>query len=187
MASTSTNKQPLLVDRPLWNSVDLSERLVAETSNGIDLNGANSCAVVVDCSKTDGAMLDDVYSISRDVDEVIVDGENVSNYEIYLYISGATDVLRPAEAYFVGGWESDIQASGIKNFANMPKILRPTPKVGSVENETDTDGGFGRVIGTYYRALYIPKGRVLWAGAKKRTADDDGKRAPLIIVQGGYF
>ena len=41
MASTSTNKQPLLGDRPFCLTKDLKERFVADDSNGIDV-GANS-------------------------------------------------------------------------------------------------------------------------------------------------
>ena len=182
MASTSTNKQPLLVDRPLFASVDLSERVISETSNGIDIAGSNSAILVVDCTKNDGAILDDIFSISRDVDEVQdSEGNTVIGYEVYLYMSRANDFLRNNEAYYVGGFISSDNPAGIEQFGDSPEILRPVPKVGSVNAEGQA------VIGTYYRALYVMKGMALWAAAKKRNADDDGNRAPILIAQGGYF
>ena len=182
MASTSTNKQPLLVDRPLFASVDLSERIVSETSNGIDIGGSNSAILVLDCTKNDGAVIDDIYSYSRDADEVDGGADGmVIGYEVFLYMSTASDFLRNNEAYFVGSFTSADAAAGTKQWEGFPRTLRPVPKVGSVNAEG------GEVIGTYFRCLYVPKGMALWAAAKKRNADDDGNRAPLLLVQGGFY
>ena len=180
MASTSTNKQPLLVDRPLFASVDLSERIVSETSNGIDIGGSNSAIILVDCTKNDGAVIDDIYSYSRDATEVDdPDGNKVIGYEVFLYMSVASDFLRNNEAYFVGSFTSADAAAGTKQWEGFPRTLRPVPKVGSTDDEN--------VIGTYFRCLFIPRGMALWAAAKKRNAADDGNRAPLLLVQGGFF
>lgn len=179
MASTSTNKQPLLVDRPLRVAVDLSERTVEGTSNGIDIGGANSAALVIDCTQNDGAIIDDIISTSRDLPAQLSLG-----YEIYMWLSVANDYLRNNQAYFIGGFSSGASPTEIERFGGNCNILRPVPKVGSVNQEGDP------VEGTYYTALYVPKGMALWAAIKLQTdvwADDDGNRAPLLHVQGGYF
>ena len=77
MASTSTNKQPLLVDRPLHAAVDLSERTISDTSNGVDIGGSNSAILVVDCTQNDGAIIDSIYSISRDIQSPITNAYKV--------------------------------------------------------------------------------------------------------------
>jgi len=174
MASTSTNKQPLLVDRPLHVAVDLSERTVSENSNGVDIGGSNSAILVVDCTQNDGAIIDSVYSFSRDIQSPIT-----QPYEIYLYLSTANDYLRNNQAYYVGGFISSADTLGVEEFDDASLILRPTPKVGSTSSD--------QVIGTYYRATYVPKGMALWAAAKKQSVDDTANRAPLLHAQGGYF
>ena len=54
MAATSTNKQPLLVDRVLHYVVDLNTSQVA----GIDVAGTNTALLVVDGTSSDGAIID---------------------------------------------------------------------------------------------------------------------------------
>ena len=63
MASTSTNKQPLLIDRPLHKLMNMSQQ---KTGNAGYWLSNNSCDVLVDCTQNDGAFLEDIYLISRD-------------------------------------------------------------------------------------------------------------------------
>jgi hypothetical protein len=53
------------------------------------------------------------------------------------------------------------------------------PGVGS------TDSGI--VIGTQFQALYIPKGKALWAAVKKQSANDTATEAPLLGAHGGFY
>ena len=174
MASTSTNKQPLLVDRPLHVAVDLSERTISETSNGVDIGGSNSAILVIDCTTNDGAVLDDIYTISRDIEAPIT-----TPYDTFLYLSTANDYLRNNQAFVLGTWRSEELAMNMISWGNAPEILRPVPKVGSTSSSD--------VVGTNYRALYVPKGMALWAAVKKQNANDTANRAPILHVQGGYF
>jgi hypothetical protein len=176
MASTSTNKQPLLVDRPLHVIADLSERTIADDSNGVDIGGSNSAALIIDCTQNDGAIIDTIYSISRDIQAPIT-----NPYEVFIYLSTANDYLRNNQAFVLGNFRSSVDTMGIVRWAQGPEILRPTPKVGSVNAADDP------VDGTYYRGLYIPKGMALWAAVKKQSVSDTGNRAPLLHAQGGYF
>ena len=61
MASTSTNKQPLLVDRVLHYVVNLDTAI----NNGLDIVGTNTAALIVDATGSDGAILEDIYLIPR--------------------------------------------------------------------------------------------------------------------------
>jgi len=51
----------------------------------------------------------------------------------------------------------------------MPKILAPMPQVGTEQN---------------FRALYIPKGKALWAARQSAVVINDG---PLLGCQGGWY
>ena len=183
MASTSTNKQPLLGDRPLHITKDLRDKFVLSTSNGLE-PGGNSALLIVNCTSNDGALIDSAAGIARPTSQ---------GYEIFMYLSPASDALRPDEAEFVGNWvvteydeATDTEITPVKaltraEYADFPELLRPTAKLGSV------NGAGQKVEPTYYRGLYIPKGKNLWAACKQKSSSDSTAEAPFIQVQGVYF
>ena len=156
MAATSTNKQPLLVDRVLHYVVDLKSALVTS----IDVGGTNTAALIVDSTQQDGAIIEDIYSISRDT----------IPYGIALYLSSAPDYLRPNEGVFIGIFQSGTLYGEVTSWGSMPRILAPMPQTG-----TDVQ---------QFRALYIPKGKALWAAMIGDKTEDNG---PLLGCQGGWY
>ena len=61
MAATSTNKQPLLVDHVLHYVVNLDTSI----NDGMDIVGTNTAALIIDGTNSDGAIVEDIYTISR--------------------------------------------------------------------------------------------------------------------------
>ena len=157
MASTSTNKQPLLIDRVLHYAVDLNQALVSD----IDVAGTNTAALIVDAATSDGAIIEDIYAISR----------STTAYYINLYMSSAVDYLRPNEGIFIGSFQSQVLRGQTSHWEFAPKILAPTPEIGP---ETETQ----------FRALYLPRGKALWAAVQSNTTLTDG---PILGAQGGWY
>ena len=155
MAATSTNKQPLLVDRVLHYVVNLDTAAVG----AIDVAGTNTALLIVDGTTQDGAIIEDIYSIAR--------GTEAST--INLYLSSSSDYLRPNEGVLVGQFESGITIGAVTSWTTMPKILAPMAQTGNDPQ---------------FRALYIPKGRALWAARQSNTISTDG---PLLGCQGGWY
>jgi len=155
MAATSTNKQPLLVDRVLHNVVDLNAAAVG----AINVIGTNTAALIVDATQSDGCILEDIYCISRSTAPQIIN----------LYLSTSFDYLRPNEGVFIGQLTSATKEAEVTHLETMPRVLAPMPHTG-------TEGQF--------RALYIPKGKTLWAGRQDIAIVNDG---PLLGVQGGWY
>ena len=116
MATTATNKQPLLVDRVLHNVIE-SNTLTSGSDTSLDILGTNQSAVLVDCSGTDGAIVEELYTIART--------ETSTAYTVLFYLSTAVDYLRPGEGVYIGQVESDTINGGVKNLLTMPKILAP--------------------------------------------------------------
>ena len=178
MASTSTNKQPLLVDRPLHEIVDLIGATV-EANSVVDIGGSNGAELLVDCTTNDGAILSEIYAVARE------DSSVSTPYIVNMYLSNANDFLRPSQAFFVGTFLAGVNGStapleGYRSFyGDMPYILGPVPQVGSTDS---TD-----VIGTQFRAMYIPKGRALWVAVQKKSTGDTAAHAPLVGATGGYY
>jgi len=162
MATTATNKQPLLVDRVLHN-VLASNLLTSGSATSLNIEGTNESAVLVDGSSNDGAIVEDLYVISRTASS--------TQYKVLFYLSSSTDYLRPSEAYYIGQVESSATGGEVTSSAALPRILAPMPHTGDESQ---------------FRALYIPKGRVLWCTLQSagplNTSD-----GPIIGAQGGYF
>jgi len=155
MAATSTNKQPLLVDHVLHYVVNLDTAI----NDGMDIVGSNTAKLLVDGTTSDGAIIEDIYAISR----------GTSAYIVNLYISSARDYLRPNESMFVGTLTTATTKGNIVRWEEMPKCLVPVPQVGSE---------------SFNRAFYLPKGSVLWAARESSANVTDG---PLLGCQGGWF
>jgi len=155
MASTSTNKQPLLVDHVFHELVDLNTAAAA----AIDVAGTNTALVVMDATTSDGGIIEDIYAISR----------GATLHTINLYISRSNDYLRPGEGLFIGQFDAATTAGEVTRWEEMPKILAPVPAVGS---------------DAQLRALYVPKGKVLWAARQSTTSATDG---PILGAQGGWY
>ena len=155
MASTATNKQPLLVDRVLHNVIDMNQAAVGS----ITVIGTNTAALLVDGTRSDGCVLEDIYCISR----------STAPHVINLYLSTAFDYLRPNEAVFVGQLTSSTTIAEVTHLETMPRVLAPVPQNGDKP---------------YNQAFYIPKGRALWAGREDIAVVNDG---PLLGAQGGWY
>jgi len=166
MASTSTNKQPMLIDRVLHTVVDLAGHTINKNA-GIEIGGTNTAELVVDSTTGDGCILEDIYCYSRGTD-----------YQIQMYLSSAADYLRPQQGIFVGSFSCGATAQGRVSWDSAPKILAPVP------NTTIDDASAGI---PQFNALYIPKGRALWAAVIEASDGDPANDAPLLGVQGGWY
>jgi len=145
MASTSTNKQPLLVDRLLHYVVNLDTSI----NDGMDIVGTNTATLLIDGTTADGALIEDIYAIAR----------GTNGYKVNLYISSARDYLRPNEAMFIGTLTSATTKGNVVHWEEMPRSLSPVPQVGS---------------NPYNQALYVPKGSALWAARESSANVTDG-------------
>ena len=155
MAATSTNKQPLLVDRVMHSVIDLNTAAVAS----INVAGTNTALLLVDGSQSDGCIIEDIYAISRGTVESTIN----------LYMSSAFDYLRPNEGIFIGSFKSATTAGSVTRWTEMPKILAPMPQTGTEQQ---------------FRALYLPKGKSVWAARQDTNTVNDG---PLLGAQGGWY
>ena len=155
MAATSTNKQPLLVDRVLHYVVNLDTAAVS----AIDVAGTNTALLLIDGTTSDGAIIEDIYSIAR----------GTTKSTINLYLSSSSDYLRPNEGVLIGQFDSATTIGEVTSWTSMPKVLAPMPHTGSESQ---------------FRALYIPKGKALWAARQANTIATDG---PLLGCQGGWY
>ena len=161
MATTATNKQPLLIDRVFHNVVE-GNTLSSGSDTSLDILGTNSSVVLVDCTSNDGGIVEDLYSIARTTGS--------TTYKVLFYLSSSVDYLRPGEGVYVGSVESSDTLDTVTN-AVLPSILAPVARVGDVPQ---------------LQALYVPKGKALWATLQLPGAINTAD-TPIIGAQGGYY
>jgi len=162
MATTATNKQPLLVDRVFHNAVP-GNTLTSGSDTSLDIEGTNQSAVLVDCTANDGGIVEDLYVIART--------STSTQYTVLFYLSSSTDYLRPSEAIYLGKVESAGTAGVLTSSTELPKILAPMPHTGTAAN---------------FNALYVPRGKTLWVTIQSVSAVNTSD-APIIGAQGGFY
>lgn len=170
MASTSTNKQPLLIDRPLMRVVRLDNTNMP--ANVLDPGTATNAALIVDCTANDGALLESIELIQRapnDTTEIRL-YLSTSNLALGVGLSGAASDSQYLRSAAFG---ANQPIGAVVEFV-LPRLLFPVP-----------DGG-GNTSGAplQYRGLKIEKGRALWAAANNTTPSFT---VPQIAVQGGWY
>ena len=170
MSSSSTNKTPLLMDRPLL----AVRRLDATTSpvSTIDPGSSSSGVLLADCTSNDGALIEDVWLIQR------VDG-NTTAVNLYLstnaLILGSVTLDGSAGAWFIGRAQfAGGQPVGAVQPFTLPRLLAPVPHAG--------DSSAAAV--PQFRGLRLAKGLALWAAVESTSVVPN---APEIAVQGGYY
>ncbi len=158
MASTSSNKQPLLVDSVLHEVFDLNGKYVT----GLDIAGTNDATLILNAVGTDGAILEDIYTIAR----------STTPYTVHMYLSSSSDYLRPNDGIFIGELASATTVAIVTEWNFAPTILAPVPNLGS---------------DAYFRALYVPKGKCLWAALLNTNPSVPITDGPIFGVQGGWY
>jgi hypothetical protein len=157
MASTSTNKQPLLVDHVFHYLCDTNNAVVSS----LDVSGTNSAKVVIDSTTADGAVVEAIYLISR----------GTTAHVVNFYLSTAADFLRPTQGLFLGSLTAQTTAKLRTDYSAFPNVLAPLPSAGS-----------NAQVG----ALYVPKGYALWV-ARENTNSAAVSDGPIFGVQGGWY
>ena len=174
MASTSTNKQPLLIDR-VFNEAVQTDGLVSGNTNAAtgtnivyDISGSNASKVLVNCLTNDGGIVEDMYAISRGAVK-----------KALFYLSSASDYLRAEQAVYVGSITTTASVGDYANVSALPRILAPVPQQGNTT---------GLVDGSPLRnqALYIPTGKALWVTIWGISGQNNTS-CPIVGAQGGLY
>ena len=95
-------------------------------------------------------------------------------------MSSSNDFLRTGQGVYIGQFSTRPEGSNTSNtvagekatYRSKPEILAPVPHVGT------SPVNF---------AIYVPKGKAIWAAIEAENGTDQGLNGPLIGLQGGWF
>ena len=126
MASTSTNKQPLLIDR-VFNNLVKTDALASGSATEVNITGTNASTVLIDCinANRDGGLVEDLWAINR--------VNQSATQTLLFYLSTAADYLRQDQAVYVGSITipSSTDVGAYVAVSALPKVLAPVPQVGN--------------------------------------------------------
>ena len=192
MSATATNKQPLLIDRPLLASVSL---VTTATGPGTPVDPSNSTGamLLVDSVDRDGALIESIELLQRVADDEAT---------VYLYL-GTSAIQLGLNARLIGSCTVPAdQPVGSRIAFRMPKVLAPVPHAGYAVTgdfappqpvpSDDPDAPAPEPVEMpplqsmlpQFEGLRIPRGAALWAAI---NAETPSLSAPNIIVQGGWY
>ena len=165
MASTSTNKQPALVDRPLFSAVTLGP--VAGLLDPLNYNSPDPAGLVVlSDGGTDGALIESVTiaSTQKDTDE----------YDVLLFMStvGNPLMINAQNTFYIGSETIASSVCGETASIPLPPAIVPVPNVGNEAKNT---------------AIYIPKNWTLFCGLSQALCSPSYTCRVIVYAQGGYY
>ena len=165
MSSTSTNKQPLLVDRPHFAAVPLGP--VAGLLDPLNYNSPDPAGLVVlSDGGNDGCLIESVTIASTQKD--------TDKHDVLLFMSTVSNPLmvNAQNTFYVGSETIVSTTCGETVEIPLPGALVPVPSVGDEPKNT---------------ALYIPKNWTLFCGLSEALCSPSYNCRVIVYAQGGYF
>jgi hypothetical protein len=174
VSSSSTNKQPLLIDRPLQEFVALGPvAALADPGNFASLI-AGGCLELVNCSgDSDGAVIDSV--------SVVANQSGMTSATVVLFLSYATSALavNSSNTRAVASVVAASASVGQRTNISLPPMSVPVPGLGGMAAPGETD--------KKNTGLAIPKGQVLYVGLNQPVMVPTPASTFNVFAQGGYY
>ena len=185
MASTSTNKQPLMVDRPLFRGARINNgtTVIANASNP-DFGDLIQLVRVGDLPSEDGALIEDIFVVSAE-GYPNRSGVRTAAFGVYVY---APNQAAPSTStsLLVGKFEVGLSGSteGVIQRVELPACVAPTPQVGDTTLVYPIERGKAE-------AMYLEKGYILCVGylgnGPSAVSGGLSTSGVCIMAQGGFY
>lgn len=171
MAGSSTNKEPVFIDRPLLSAVRLD--VTSHAPLTVDPGSSTQAALVINTNGTDGCLIESLELLQRTANDVT---------PILLFLSTSDSfVATPDTTGKVSAWflrravMPANQSVGATTEIPLCPLLSPVPHASTTANGPEP---------SQFRGLRLPAGIHLWAAAQ---APAPVATAPQIIAHGGWF
>lgn len=172
MASSSTNKQPLLVDRPLHEVAIIGG--AAGVSNPGNLTSVipSALALLVDCSGNDGASVESISIFASDSNTIIGNPPETFNPRVFCCLGDGSYY------HCVAALELDGFSYSIGNRLDMPlpPLSVPVPSGYGEDSYTRKNTG-----------LLVPAGKRLYVGVTHAVTGPTTAARLFVNAQGGYY
>ena len=173
MSSSSTNKQPLLVDRPLHTFAILGASPCLTDPANFSSLVAGGLSPLVDCSGNDGGVVDSLSIIANQAGTTAV--------SVLFYVSSSPTVfgITEANAALVASAAVQSSAAGERTNVPLPPLSIPVPNLGGQSSVTE--------VSKKNTGLYVPAGIVLYVGISAAILAPTPLTKINVFAQGGLF
>lgn len=173
MSSTSTNKQPLLADRPLHRFAILGPTAALTTAGNLATIIGGACAPLVDCVSNDGAVLDSI--------SIIANQASTSSVLVIAFLSSSATPfgITSANTAPVASAVIGSSAAGERTNIALPPLTVPVPSLGAQVSPSETS--------KKNTGLYVEAGQVLYVGLSAAITQPSPATTVTVFAQGGYF
>ena len=178
MATSSSNKMPLLVDRPMHSFATIGGTAALTTATDLNTPSAAGCVLIVDCSGNDGAVIDSLSILALEA--------NTTARAVLAFLSTATTAasVTTANTAYVAGATIGSSAKGDRTNVPLPALSVPVPNLAS---PAATVAAYPNELDKKNTGLYIPSGALLYVGVDQAIAAPSANTRVHVFAQGGFF
>lgn len=184
MASTSTNKQPLMVDRPFLRGARITSATPVVDPSNPNFGDLVQLVRVGDVPSEDGALVEDLFLVSN---EGYPDNSGTRSAAFGVYVFAPNQAAPSTSAsLLIGKFQVGLSGSteGLIQRVELPASIAPTPQTGDTNLLRPIEIG-------KTEALYLEKGYILCIGyLGDGPAAVSGGLSPsgiTIAAQGGFY
>ena len=173
MATSSSNKMPLLVDRPLHSFATIGGASALTTATNFNTPSGGGCVLLVDCLGNDGAVVDSISIIANEA------STTSSKVLVFLSIAGTAAGITPANTVCVANESISSSAAGERSNISLPPLSIPVPNLGGTTSVTE--------VQKKNTGLYVPSGATLFCGVSAALTAPSAATRVHVFAQGGFF
>jgi hypothetical protein len=179
LATSSSNKQPLLVDRPLHSFATIGGTAALTTATDFNTPSGAGCALLVDCSSNDGAVIDSM--------SIVINRASTTTSTILVFLStapttasiSALNTACVASAAIPGG-----STAGQRVNISLPPLCIPVPNLGSPAATTTS---YPSETDKKNTGLYVPSTALIYVGLTAALTSPSAATRVHVFAQGGFF
>lgn len=178
MATSSSNKMPLLVDRPLHSFATLGGAAALTTATDFNTPNGGGCVLLVDCLSNDGAVVDSLSIVSNEA------STTASKVLVFLSIAASAASITSANTVLVANETISSSTAGERTNISLPPLSVPVPNLAGPAATTTT---FASETDKKNTGLYVPSGAVLYVGVNAPLTSPSSSTRVHVFAQGGFF
>lgn len=177
MASTSTNKQPLLIDRPLFEVVSVGEAAALTTPGNLRSLAPAGLKPLADTGR-DGCMIDSIMALAPEV------GITASRILVVASRQSTPATLNSFNAWPIA--HAPFLSAELGQRTNLPllPLLAPVPNLAS---PAATVAAYPGELDKKTTGLLLPGGFYLYVGSDVILQSGVGPSQAVVMIQGGYY
>jgi hypothetical protein len=182
MSSSRTNKQPLLVDRPLHEFAILGPTPALQDPANFSTVLGGGCVRLVDCSAEDGAVVDSI--------SVVANQQSTSAVRVLFFLSTSPTPLgiNDTNTALVAVATVRSTTAGERVNVSLPSLSVPVPTLQGIFATTEEGADPGDPeVAKKNNGLYVPAGKVLYTGLSLAITAPTPATRVNVFAQGGFF